>query len=341
MSGITVKEIDSEAYRYLLARVEDQLTDSVSFLQSPAYANLQKKDGKEVVYIAIEKNGASIGCGLGIRFQAPGNLAYLYFPYGPIVTDYTYEVFTAVKSHVRAIARRLGCMFVRLDNSRLTTSALLRTAPNSIARMSSLQPRAEWVLPLEEPLDDIWMGMHKHARYNVRLAERAEARYTTYAPQDAPLDTFYELMQTTANRDKFSIFDKEYYRAAFASLKPEEGFVAICEIEGKPAAAALFITHDKQAHYVFAGSSDEFRKIAPAYYLLWRTISHCKTTLDCQLFNFGGVQDPVKKLHLDGVTSFKKRFGGYEVLHANPVDIVYNPLKYLALSTYKRLRMLL
>ena len=338
MPAYTVTSVDKTNYAAALAELEQRIELSVSFLQSPAYAKLQLAAGKEVVFLQVTKDEELIGCGVGVRYNAPGKLAYLYFPYGPVTLDYSKEFVEAFRQALQPIAKSLGCAFVRIDNTQLTTVSGLVPVPNALARMSSLQPRVEWVLPVQEPLDAVWTGMHKHARYNVRLAERANATFETYAPRQAPLDTFYELMHTTAQRDVFSIFDRSYYQAAFEAVSAEEGFVAICTIDGKPAAAALFIVHDKQAHYVFAGSSNDYRKIAPAYFLLWKSMAHATNAFGCELFNFGGVQDPVKKLHLAGVTGFKKRFGGYEEPHANPVDIIYSPLKYTALRLYKSLR---
>ena len=58
----------------------------------------------------------------------------------------------------------------------------------------------------------------------------------------------------------------------------------------------------------------------------------------CTSFNLGGVQDNVKKLHIQGVSKFKLRFGGQTVEHGNPIDIVVKPAVYTALKIYKSLR---
>ena len=144
-------------------------------------------------------------------------------------------------------------------------------------------------------------------------------------------------MQTTAGRDSFSIQSREYYEAVLQSVPAESGFVAICTIDGAPAAAALFAAYDDTVHYIFAGSSDNFRKIAPPYYVIWNAIKEARkrhwTTL-----NFGGISDKVKGQHLAGVTGFKKRFGGFEQTHPNPVDLVYKPFRYTLFSLYKRFK---
>ncbi len=123
----------------------------------------------------------------------------------------------------------------------------------------------------------------------------------------------------------------------FESVPADSGFVAICTINDKPVAVALFAAYDDVVHYVFAGSSDAFRKIAPPYYLIWHSILEARAR-GWKTLNFGGITDDVKGTHLAGVTSFKKRWGGYEVHHPNPVDLVYKPFKYALFSLYKHLR---
>jgi len=241
----------------------------------------------------------------------------------------------ALHDFFRPLAREHGVTFVRLDSDGL--AELRPPVANHLAVTASLQPRAEWLLDISGDQEAIWMGLHKHARYNVRLAERAEAEVQFYAPAEAPLDTFFALMQTTAGRDSFHIQAREYYQAVLQSIPADQGFVAICTIDGRPAAAALFATYDGVMHYVFAGSSNDFRKIAPPYFVMWSAILEAKKrgwhTLD-----FGGISDAVKGTHLAGVTGFKKRFGGYALHHPNPVDLVYKPFKYSLFSLYKRLK---
>jgi lipid II:glycine glycyltransferase (peptidoglycan interpeptide bridge formation enzyme) len=336
MSEIVVEVCDEAAYSVALSALENKLVDSVSFLQAPMYGRVQAKNDKEICYLVGRNGGETVLAGLGVRYDAPGGMKYLYFPYGPIVSHSSEDMFRSFKATAKKVARDLQCSFVRVDNEHFFGSFAHPTSPK-VARMSSLQPRSEWLLAIDGEEEAIWMAMHKHARYNVRLAERAQAEYKVYDPSDVPMDDFYSLMETTGSRDSFSIFDRTYYEAYLAAMTPDEGFVTITYINGTPAAAALFVIHDSQIHYVFAGSSDDYRKIAPAYFLLWETVKVARAR-GCTLLNFGGVQDEVKKLHLQGVTSFKKRFGGYQLDHALPADIVLSRLRYTALRVYKTLR---
>lgn len=331
----SVQECSADEYVQALQHIESERSASISFLQSPLYGRLQTTAGRQVVYLVGFIADTSVMCGLGVCYELPGGLRYLYFPYGPVsVAGIDYDCFRVA---VMPIAQRLGCAFVRIDNDRWLKTMDIEPADNAITRLSSLQPRAEWVLDINRATEEVWMGMHKHARYNVRLAERAKAVYRQYVPAEAPFDEFIGLMQTTSDRDSFSLHNTAYYRAMLDVMQPSDGFISIAYIDDVPAAAALFVIHDSQLHYVFAGSSNDYRKIAPAYFLLWNALQHGQKQ-GCSLLNFGGVQDDVKKLRLQGVTSFKKRFGGYQVNHQNPHDIVISPFKYALLRLYKRFR---
>ena len=327
--------VDAVAYEKALRSLESHVDDSVSFLQSPIYANVHERSGKTVLRVIARKGERIVACAVAVKYDAPLDLSFLYLPYGPVVSSWSNGVLSAFKAFLTDEAKRLSCSFVRLDN--FPDDLQKRSLSNRLARAASLQPRAEWVINISQTEDTLWAGMHKHARYNIRLAERATAEIRVYSPADAPIDDFYALMKTTASRDEFSIFDKAYYKSYLACLDAQSGFVVMCYIDGKPVATGLFVVYDSQAHYVFAGSSDDFRKIAPAYSVIWEAMKQARQR-GCVHFNFGGISDNVKGQTWAGVTSFKKRFGGFAVIHPNPIDIVVKPLRYALFTFYKSVR---
>ncbi|HSX42531.1 MAG TPA: peptidoglycan bridge formation glycyltransferase FemA/FemB family protein [Candidatus Saccharimonadales bacterium] len=336
-STMQVRECDAKLYSSELTRLQETLGNPVPLQQAPFYGAWQTRDGKTVVYFAVYDSETVIAAGIAVKFDAPGGISFFYCPYGPIVQKWTKDLFDALLGFFQPIAQRTGATFVRFDSPGLAEVPGVRPITSKLAVTASLQPRAEWLLNITGDEEPIWMGMHKHARYNVRLAERAKAQITFHEPSKAPLETFVSLMQTTAGRDRFSLQTQQYYEAVLGGLPADHGFMAVVTIDKKPAAAAVFGEYDGVLHYIFSGSGNDFRKIAPPYFMLWQTILEARrrgwTTL-----NFGGITDPVKSTHLEGVTGFKKRFGGYEIDHTNPVDLVYKPLKYGLFKLYKSLR---
>jgi len=335
-TNLSVAECNAQEYSDILPKLA-QKSAALPLLQAPFYGSWQARDGKTVIYFTVHDNDRLVAAGLAIKYDAPGGISFFYCPYGPIAHQWTVDLYDALRDFFTKIAKRTGITFVRLDSPGLNDIPGVKSVPNHLAVTASLQPRTEWLLNISGSQDDIWMGMHKHARYNVRLAERANAKIEFFAPSEAPLHTIFTLMETTAGRDSFSIQSQKYYEAVLQSIAGDEGFVALCTIDGKPAAIGLFAAYDRMAHYVFAGSSNDFRKIAPPYYLMWNAILESRRRR-WHTLNFGGIADEVKGVHLAGVTGFKKRFGGYEVTHSNPVDLVYNRPKYAVFSLYKKIR---
>jgi lipid II:glycine glycyltransferase (peptidoglycan interpeptide bridge formation enzyme) len=331
----TFRECSAEEYAKLLPKVPHKST--LPILQSPLYGGWQTRDTKTVVYFVAEADKDVVAAGLAVKYDAPGGVSFLYCPYGPIVLAWTPELLQSLREFFAGVAKRLGVTFVRLDSPGPADLQGIKPVSNKLAVTASLQPRAEWLLDISGDEETIWMGMHKHARYNVRLAERANARIDFYEPATAPVDTFLKLMEATADRDSFSLRTESYYKAVLAGTPPKHGFMAVATIDGKPAAAAIFAEYDGMLHYVFSGSSNDFRKIAPPYFVIWQTILEARKR-SWHTLNFGGVLDSVKGTDLAGVTGFKKRFGGYEVDHPNPVDLVYQPVKYSLFRLYKSLR---
>jgi len=335
-TSLSIRECDIEEYATALPKLSSK-TNPLPLLQSPFYGAWQARDGKTVVYFTAHDGSELVAAGLAVKYDAPGNISFFYCPYGPIAKKWTPELFTKLKDFFAPIAKRTGATFVRLDADSLTGSLPVKPVKNHVAVTASLQPRAEWLLDIAGPQDDIWMGLHKHARYNFRLNERANAKLNMYEPGKAPLDTFFQLMETTAGRNSFSIQSRKYYKSVLQSIPADHGFVSVCTIDKQVAAVALFAEYDCVMHYVFAGSSNDFRKIAPPYFVMWNAILEAKKR-GWHTLNFGGIADNVKSTHITGITGFKKRFGGYEIDHKNPVDLVYNPIKYTIFSAYKRLR---
>ncbi|MFA5004144.1 MAG: peptidoglycan bridge formation glycyltransferase FemA/FemB family protein [Candidatus Saccharimonadales bacterium] len=334
---ITVSACSADEYEAALDQLKPSLKEPIPFLQAPFYGQWQQASGKTVIYYVIKKD-AVLGCGIAVQYALPaGGTNFLYCPYGPLLAEASKDIYAALWAFFQPLSAESKNIFVRLDNAALGNLTGVNRASNALSATSSLQPRTEWVLDITPSSDLLIADFHKMARYHVRLAERNKARVVIESPSEQQVDKFYTLLETTSERNDFGIMDKSYYEAVFAALDAQTAFVALCYVGDKLAAAALFVIYDNQAHYVFAASSNEFRKLAPSYFLQWKAILEAQKR-GCTLYNFGGIEDNVKKLHLAGVEKFKKRFGGYAVTHPNPVDLVYRPLNYQLFRLYKTLR---
>ena len=100
----------------------------------------------------------------------------------------------------------------------------------------------------------------------------------------------------------------------------------------------VIIVFEKVANYVFACSSNEERNRLPTYSAVINAINYAKD-LGCEYFNFGGIATDSKIYKgWDGLTKFKKRFGGREVAHSDFFDLVVNPVIYFLYNFRKFLK---
>lgn len=270
---------------------------------------------------------------------------YLYIPYGPVTKDFSEDFFINLKRKLKQIAKIEKAVFTRLDFtppianrilSKFFTKALFCTYHSAY-----FQPRREWFLSLGKPEDELLSDMHKKTRYSIRLAEKKEIM-TEIITEDFEkyFEIFYELITETANRNGFHLHMKSYYRNIFQGLDKTNSYLSIAKYDKKILVINLIIVCGGVANYVFGGSSDEERDRMPAYSAQWKAICYAKQ-LGCNHYNFGGIStdDKIYKWW-EGLTVFKKKFGGLEIKHADFFDVVTNPLWYYLYNLRKYLKKL-
>lgn len=336
MAQYSVQTISAETYARTIQELQPHLP-RLHFLHAPYYGIWQAKAGKKVLYYDIHKDNEVFGCGMAIEYPLPKGYNYLYTPYGPLVRQWNEQVSSALSAYFTSLPEADRRIFVRLDADTMP-HAHFAVPTDQAAATASLQPRNEWVLDITPELDPLFASFSSSCRKHIRFAERhgVTTRFEDFSANN--LNHFYDLMVTTSARNEFGLMPKSYYQAIFETLESDrEAFLAFADVDGVVAAAALIIIYDKQAHYVFGCSSDEFRKVAPPYLLQWSCIQKAKS-LGCTLYNFNGITDSIKSTHLSGVTEFKQRFGGYQVSHPKPADIVLKPLLYKLFTHYKKLQ---
>jgi len=310
------------------------LLENVPFTQARFYGDWQKYFHRTVKRFSVIKNDQTVAYFQIIKYPLIKSWSYLYIPYGPVTKEISVEFLIELKSELIKIAKQSKAVFVRLDftsmiSARVTLGEIFKPSPLYTYHSAYFQPRIEWFLKLNKTEDELYKDMHENNRYSIRLADRKEIKtkiisenFTHY------LESFYELMAITSKRNGFSLHSKEYYEAIFKNLTGKNAFLVVARFGDKILAIDLIIIYSGIANYVFACSSNEERNRAPTYSAIWSAIKYSKS-LGCRYFNFGGIStaDQPNK-DWDGLTNFKKKFGGEEVRHSEFFDLVVNPIVY-------------
>lgn len=240
-----------------------------------------------------------------------------YVPHGPVVYPATErEQYLAALS--KALKKELPrkCVFIRFDLLMGTTGedefpSPLK-APLRKATMD-IQPPDTVVLNIDGEEDAILKQMKPKWRYNIRLAAKKGVEVFEAAVED--LDSWYDMYQVTAERDKITLHKREYYRALF-DLAAQYGKKApkvkllLAKHEDDILAGIIIALHGTSATYLYGASTNEKRNLMPAYALQWQAIQIAKAE-GCRDYDFFGIPPENDKNHpMYGLYRFKTGFGG-------------------------------
>ena len=303
-------------------------------LQLSAWGRLKRDFGWEDVRFAWMEEG-EIRAGAQVLFRPPPKLGFLpfriaYAPKGPLVDWQDRRQTAAFLHEVWRFCRNRGALLLKIEPEATDSPALAHRLQALGFRESkrTVQPRTTVWIDLRASEEEILARMKQKWRYNVRLAARKGVRVRM--GDEGDLETFVDLMQTTAERNAFGVHSPEYYRR-FWELFAGEGRVAlfVAEYEGETLAALMLAHLAGRAYYLFGASGNRHRNRMPNHLLQWEAMRWAKS-IGCTAYDLWGVPDevgldpnaaiPDPASGLWGVWRFKRGFGGEVVRYIGAWD---------------------
>lgn len=312
-------------------------------LQSLPWGELKKAFGWEVVHWVSETGGEKVGAQILFR-SLPFGFRFAYIPKGPagiragsgdsVLLSPAWKNFL---EEVDGLCRKKRAIFLKIEPDLMLSVAggeRQVVPPGFALSQHSIQPLRTIILDIGAPLEEILARMKQKTRYNIRLAERKGV----HVRSSDSLESFYQLMQVTGERDRFGVHSQEYYQRAYELFKPLgacELFVA--DFQGRALAAIMTFAWGQRAWYLYGASSSEHRELMSTYLVQWEAIRWAKSK-GCLQYDLWGIPDAPEEVlerefsqrndGLWGVYRFKRGFGGKVCRAAGPWDRVYNPLLY-------------
>ena len=223
-----------------------------------------------------------------------------------------------------AAVRQAEASFLRQPRSR-------RLSKSSV----DIQPPDTVLLALDADEESLLAAMKSKWRYNIRLAAKkgvtVTKHYATDADFDAAFEEFYSLFTQTAERDKVSFHDKEYYRDLLcrgapadnaSTAKAERPLVTLylAHHEGDALAGIITLFCAREAVYLYGASGNIKRNLMPAYLLQWTAIRDAQAA-GCPVYDFYGIPPTDDEAHpMHGLYLFKTGFGGQPVHRPGSMD---------------------
>jgi peptidoglycan pentaglycine glycine transferase (the first glycine) len=258
---------------------------------------------------------------------------YFYAPRGPVLDDPDSPALTVLLNFVKVEARKRGAFMLKVEPSVLDGDERWLTA---LARRGfrknpyATHIRHEWVLDIRPDEKALLAAMKEKWRYNIRLASR---KGVTVRRGEGPADlnTFYQLYETTSERDQFFIHNKSHYDDVMRLYgQGDRAALFLAEYEGRAIAGTIVLRLGHWSWYMYGASSNEERERMPNHLLQWTGIQWAKSQ-GCWYYNFRGIPDVLEEgQELWGVYVFKRGFGGYAMRSLETHDLVYQPLIYEA-----------
>jgi len=193
------------------------------------------------------------------------------------------------------------------------------------AKQAPNQHQPEFTQILDISLEDeaLLAQMKPKGRYNIKVARK----HSIVIKQTDDVDSFYELVKSTTTRNKFSGYGREYYRKFLETLETASLYLAY--YDDIPVAGIIVVYDNETAIYYYGASDSQYRKYMAPYLIHWIAI-HDAQKQGCKNYDLFGIAPPNKKNHpWQGITNFKKKFGGTTHQYLKTYDFPVKKASYL------------
>lgn len=294
-----------------------------SALQGWGYGQARQVLGQTPLRYLIKRDGSTVGAVQLIRKRLVPGLHILYAPRGPVVESL--DVLPALAPAFKKIARHTDAL-LKIEPpvpqlSELFDAETESVRPNfpeeygTFEYAESEQPEHTILADLRTPEDELFAGLHKMARRNVRTAKKMGVE----AGRDDDFEAFWEIFTATNERAKLGAFPREYYETMLkeGNAYGGEAYIVLSRYQGKALAGGFFVAMGKGTYYLFGGSVRDHRtdeegkpfkdcKAPDAFY--WNAMLDAQQR-GYELFDFWGIPRKLdKEKHSYGVFQMKLKF---------------------------------
>lgn len=289
------------------------------FLQSCEWGVFQESIGRKVHYLQ-DDHFAMVAIQLPLQL----GFSYLYIPRGPV--DCPREVLNRLIEPL--LQRDRGIVFIKFEPMSEDMISV------GTRKVRGFQPEHTNIIDLKKNEKELLSQMHEKTRYNIRLAEKKGVIITEGSSSDR-IDVFIDLLNQTAQRDRFHLHDDSYYRSMIShfeskldNTKTPNLRLYLAEFEREYIAGALVMYFGDTAVYLHGASGQKHRNVMAPYLLHWSIIRQARE-MGFAMYDLGGIAPQGDEAHpWTGITRFKKGFGGDDFNYLGTYDIPVRPILY-------------
>lgn len=327
--------------------------DPESFLQSWEWGEFQEKAGKKIWRLAVSDGADLQAVALVIEQELKFFGNYLYCPRGPVTNklkmkNEKLKIVDSLLNEIKKIAEKERSLFLKIEPA-VEQSVEHETWNISYHNFrksdTEIQPKNTSILDLAKSKEDLLREMKQKTRYNIRLAEKKGVRAFISSDYEKDFSKFWLLIGETSRRNEIVSHEKDYYLKMLENLKENGGDkrrslfsrLYLAEYNGKVIAGNIVLFFGDISVYLHGASSNEDRAVMAPYLLQWKQILDAKES-GCKSYDFWGIAAGGEKENWEGITRFKKGFGGYEKKYIGAYDLPFNSAGYILYKIARKMR---
>lgn len=330
------KDLRNEWEKFLAVNALDG-----GFLQSWGWGDFQKSLGRQVFRLAVlDEEGEFAGAALLVKIEIHFEYTYLYSARGPVVSSKNSKAASALLEEINNLAKSEKSFLVRIDPA--WTIGNEKTLIDSGYRKSEKEAQAKCILLIDitKSQDELLAEMKQKTRYNINLA-RKKGVTIRVSDEISDIESFWQLVKQTSERDGISSHPKEYYKKMFELLSVDgEVKLYLAEYDNKIVAANLMVFFGRVCVYLHGSSADMYRGVMAPYLLQWQAILDAKAQ-GLSIYDFGGLNgETYHSDKWDGITRFKSGFSPNTPITelVGNYESVINPVVFSAYKFIKQIR---
>ncbi len=331
---------------------------SISFHQSFEWGEFQKSLHYDILRLGLYDGDRLKAIALVVKIRSKRG-QFLFIPHGPIFdipvqqlaqqlpADQQKTILTHLTdftAYLADLARREGFWFIRIAPSFGENKEHADVFKNAGYRTAPIYMHAEtmWAVDISRTEEELLADMRKNTRYDIRKGIKQNI-IVKKSDDESAVDEFWKIYENTFTREEFTPFPKSYIMGEFIAFKKTQNALFFFG-EAPPKSA------QEGASDIMAGSLAIFTKSCAFYHqgasihttypiphqVQWQTILEAKRR-GCQFYNLYGIYKPGRTpISWEGLSLFKRGFGGFQVDYLPTQDYIISPKYYLSymIDTY-------
>lgn len=306
-------------------------------LQSWEWGEIKEATGWEPVRLALMEEGAIRGAALVLIRRLPfgaGRLAYV--PKGPVLDYRDGHLLMTMLDALRRLAEERKVISLKIEPEIVEPDPVVNELREAGLRPAlPVQMRSTIWVDLSVPEEEILARQKSKTRYNTRLAAKKGVTVRSASPSD--IDAWYDMFETTAGRDGFTIHSRAYYRRVMDILQPKGmANLLLAHHEGDLLAGIIVFRFGRLGQYMYGASSNEKRNLMAPYLVQWEGMRWAKAG-GATTYDLWGIPDRLEETEdLWGVYRHKRGYGGDIVRYIGAFDLVQAPVQHFMLERVAR-----